>query len=72
MQALQLAVLGCPSGWVITMTFCWYFAREDIEHKTPSREDGMPLATELQYRRDGARFIINASNTLGLYPLVLL
>ena len=52
------------------MTFCWYFAREDIEHKTPSRDDGMPLTTELQYRRDGARFIINASNTLGLYPLV--
>lgn len=52
------------------MTYCWYFAREDIEQKTPSREDGIPLETEMQYRRDGARFIINASNTLGLYPRI--
>lgn len=45
---------------------CWYYSNEDIELHTPSREDGVPLSVENRYRRDGARFIINASNTLGL------
>jgi hypothetical protein len=48
--------------------FNWYFTREEIEHKSPSREDGVTLSTEIRYRREGARLIINASNTLGLYP----
>jgi hypothetical protein len=46
--------------------FNWYFTREEIEHKSPSREDGVTLSTEIRYRREGARLIINASNTLGL------
>ena len=45
---------------------CWYYTSDEIELKTPSREDGVPLCVESRYRRDGARFIINASNTLGL------
>ena len=50
------------------MTYCWYFTREDIDSKTPSREDGIPAAVETRYRRDGAKFLINASNSFGLYP----
>ena len=53
------------------MTYCWYFTREDIDRKTPSREDGIPAAVETRYRRDGAKFLINASNTFGLYPHIL-
>lgn len=48
--------------------FNWYFTREEIDNKSPSREDGVTLSTEIRYRREGARLIINASNTLGLYP----
>ena len=52
-----------PSGEIT-----WIFSAEVLEHKTPSREDGISSATERRYRREGARFIINASNTLKLYP----
>ena len=45
----------------------WIFSAEVLEHKTPSREDGISSDTERKYRREGARFIINASNTLKLY-----
>ena len=45
----------------------WIFSAEVLEHKTPSREDGISSDTERRYRREGARFIINASNTLKLY-----
>ena len=48
------------------MAYCWYFTQEDIENKTPSREDGISSSVEARYRKDGSRFIINASNTLGL------
>ena len=48
------------------MSYCWYFTQEDIKDKTPSREEGITPAAEARYRRDGARFVINASNTLGL------
>ena len=50
------------------MAYSWYFTREDIELKSPSREHGISPQMETKYRRDGAKFIINASNTLGLYP----
>ena len=46
----------------------WVFSAEVLEHKTPSREDGISWATERKYRREGARFIIDASNALKLYP----
>lgn len=45
---------------------CWYYSNDELERRTPSRDDGVPLCVENRYRRDGARFIINASNTLGL------
>ena len=48
--------------------FNWYFTREELDNKSPSREDGVTQSTEIRYRREGARLIINASNTLGLYP----
>ena len=48
------------------MSYCWYFTQDDIRERTPSREEGIPPVSEARYRRDGARFIINASNTLGL------
>lgn len=47
----------------------WIFSAEVLEHRTPSREHGISAALERQYRREAARFIINASNTLKLYPL---
>lgn len=48
------------------MSYCWYYSQEDIELRTPSRDDGVPLHVETRYRRDGARFIVTASNTLNL------
>ena len=48
----------------------WIFSAEVLEHCTPSRDHGISMATEKQYRREGARFIINSSNTLKLYPCI--
>ena len=48
------------------MSYCWYYSQEDIDHRTPSRNDEVPLSVETRYRRDGARFIVNAGNKLGL------
>lgn len=46
----------------------WIFSAEVLEHLTPSRAKGISAETERRYRREGARFISNASNTLKLYP----
>ena len=53
------------------MAVCWCFSREVLEHQTPSREHGISWRTEKRYRREGAKFIASASNTMGLYPPVL-
>jgi hypothetical protein len=44
----------------------WYYDKEYIAQKTPSRMAAIDLATELQFRREGARFIIDAGTRMGL------
>lgn len=46
---------------------CWYFEKKEIRN-TPSIQDGLDHATEARYRREGARFIIDAGTKMGLYP----
>ncbi|GFS14350.1 cyclin-K [Elysia marginata] len=44
---------------------CWYFERKEIKH-SPSFMDGIDGTTESRYRREGARFIIDAGTKMGL------
>ncbi|XP_059162333.1 cyclin-K-like isoform X2 [Physella acuta] len=44
---------------------CWYFERREIKN-SPSFRDGIDTATENRYRREGARFIIDAGTKMGL------
>ncbi|XP_048733788.2 cyclin-K-like isoform X1 [Ostrea edulis] len=44
---------------------CWYFEKKEIRN-TPSIQDGLDHATEARYRREGARFIIDAGTKMGL------
>lgn len=50
---------------------CWYFSKSDVQSCTPSRKDGIDIATETRYRREGAKLIITASTNMGLYPYFL-
>ena len=45
----------------------WYFSKEDLL-RTPSRLDGIDYMTEIRYRREGTRFIMNCGNRMRLYP----
>ena len=51
-----------------SMAFNWFFPQDVVDHKTPSRVNGIPLAMELRYRKEGAKIVINAANNLNLYP----
>ena len=44
---------------------CWYFDKKEIRN-TPSHRDGIDPSTEARYRREGARFIIDAGTKMGL------
>ncbi|XP_013398263.1 cyclin-K isoform X2 [Lingula anatina] len=44
---------------------CWYYDKDEFQ-KTPSQADGIDQETEARYRKEGARFIIDAGNKLGL------
>ncbi|ESN94344.1 hypothetical protein HELRODRAFT_107709 [Helobdella robusta] len=44
---------------------CWYYEKKDLLN-TPSVRQGMSPDTESRYRRDGARFIIDAGAKMGL------
>ena len=46
----------------------WYYSKEQTDLKTPSRGDGVDFDTEMRYRKEGARFIMELGNKLGLYP----
>ncbi|CAH1261884.1 CCNK [Branchiostoma lanceolatum] len=46
---------------------CWYYEKKDIMC-SPSATAGVDYATECRYRREGARFIIDAGTALGLKP----
>lgn len=49
---------------------CWYFDKKEIRN-TPSHRDAIDPSTEARYRREGARFIIDAGTKMGLYPFNL-
>ena len=46
---------------------CWYYEKDDLLN-TPSSRDGIDASTEARYRKEGARFIIDAGTSQGLYP----
>jgi len=46
----------------------WYHSYETLELSTPSRLDGVDFENESRYRKEGARFIMEIGNKLGLYP----
>ncbi len=50
------------------MAFNWFFPQEVVDHKTPSRIEGISLNVEMRYRKEGAKLVISAANTLKLYP----
>lgn len=44
---------------------CWYFEKEELRN-TPSLADGIDPRTEDKYRNEGATFISELGNKLGL------
>lgn len=44
---------------------CWYYEKKEIK-SSPSYRDGIDTSTENRYRREGARFIVDAGTKLGL------
>ena len=49
---------------------CWFYEKPDLTN-TPSFKDGIDASTEARYRREAARFIIDAGTSQGLYPFQL-
>lgn len=47
---------------------CWYFDKNELKH-TPSFRDGIEADQEARYRREGARFLTDCGNKMGLYVL---
>lgn len=45
---------------------CWYFDRNELID-TPSYRDKIDSDTECRYRREGARFLMDVGNQIGLY-----
>ena len=43
----------------------WYFDKSDLLN-TPSLRDGIELERESRYRREGARFLMDLGNQMGL------
>ena len=43
----------------------WYFERRELRH-TVSIQGGLTFEQETQYRREGARFILQVGNKMGL------
>ncbi|XP_060608084.1 cyclin-K-like isoform X2 [Ruditapes philippinarum] len=44
---------------------CWYYEKKEIKN-SPTYRDGIDSPTEARYRREGARFIVDAGTKLGL------
>ncbi|CAB4005097.1 Cyclin-K [Paramuricea clavata] len=44
----------------------WYFSKDRLLKRTPSRANGVDFPTECRYRREGCRFIMDMGNKLGL------
>ena len=53
---------------IITTMVKWYFSKDRLLKRTPSRANGVDFPTECRYRREGCRFIMDMGNKLGLYP----
>lgn len=45
---------------------CWFYEKKDLR-VTPSLKCGISADVEARYRREGARFIIDAGTKMGLY-----
>lgn len=43
----------------------WYYEKRELRH-TPSIVAGLSVEQEVQYRREGARFILQVGNKMGL------
>ena len=49
----------------------WYHSSDHIELNSPSRADGVDFETEARYRKEGARFVMELGNKLGLpFPTI--
>lgn len=46
---------------------CWFYEKKDLRN-TASYQDGISPEVEARYRREGARFILDAGSKMGLYP----
>ena len=46
---------------------CWFYEKKDLRN-TASYQDGISPEVEARYRREGARFILDAGTKMGLYP----
>jgi hypothetical protein len=44
----------------------WYFKKSNLAD-TPSFRDGIESEKEARYRREGARFVMDIGNQIGLY-----
>ena len=44
---------------------CWYFNKNELI-QTPSFRDGIESEIEARYRREGARFLMDLGNQMGL------
>lgn len=44
---------------------CWYYEKKELRH-TPSVMQGITQEEETMYRREGARFILQLGNKMGL------
>ena len=44
---------------------CWYFDKSELA-KTPSSRAGIDAERESRYRREGARFLMDVGNQMGL------
>ena len=57
---------------IISAMVKWYFSKDRLMNRTPSRSNGVDFPTECRYRREGCRFIMDMGNKLGLYPFNVL
>lgn len=48
---------------------CWFYEKKDLRN-TASYQDGISPEVEARYRREGARFILDAGTKMGLYPFL--
>ncbi|GJQ88229.1 CycK [Trypoxylus dichotomus] len=44
---------------------CWYYEKKELKN-TPSTQDGIDYETEMRYRKEGARFIIDTGSKMDL------